>query len=88
MISPVTLGTMLVLATSADPETLSRVVTLPPLEVSTSRFSAVQPLARTTLTRDEARIRNWGQDTPMALATLPGAYAYSDAGNGIGYSYL
>ena len=24
----------------------------------------------------------------MALATLPGVYAYSDAGNGIGYSYL
>ena len=24
----------------------------------------------------------------MALATLPGAYAYSDAGNGVGYSYL
>src|SRR5207244_13514452 len=31
---------------------------------------------------------NWGQDPPMALATLPGAYAYSDAGNGIGYTYL
>src|SRR5678815_1598433 len=40
--------------------------------------------------RDSPEIEraNWGQDTPMALASLPGAYAYSDAGNGIGYSYL
>ena len=72
----------------ADTDTFPRVVPLPPVEVSTSRIEAVQPPARTTLTREETRLRNWGQDTPMALATLPGAYAYSDAGNGIGYSYL
>ena len=87
-ISPAILAALLTLAAPAERDTFSHVVTLPPVEVSTSRFEAVQPPSRTTLPREEARARNWGQDTPMALATLPGAYAYSDAGNGIGYSYL
>ncbi len=61
---------------------------LAPIEVSTTRSDARAPLARTTLSREQVREVNWGQDTPMALGSLPGAYAYSDAGNGIGYSYL
>src|SRR5262249_41386733 len=65
-----------------------RVVTLPEVVVSTARTNPRSPFARGTLTREELTTRNWGQDVPMALATLPGAYAYSDAGNGIGYSYL
>jgi iron complex outermembrane receptor protein len=69
-------------------DTLRRVVQLPEVVVSTARADAKAPLALTIVKRDELRERNWGQDTPMALATLPGAYAYSDAGNGIGYSYL
>ncbi len=73
---------------AAAPETLARVVTLPEVVVSTARADQRTPVAVTTLRRDEIQERNWGQDTPMALATLPGAYAYSDAGNGIGYSYL
>ena len=73
---------------TAPPETLARVVQLPVVEVSTARAGDNAPIARTTIDRDQVRRLNWGQDTPMALATLPGAYAYSDAGNGIGYSYL
>ena len=39
---------------------------------------------RATIERD-----HWGQDLPVLLgANVPGTYAYSDAGNGIGYSYL
>jgi iron complex outermembrane receptor protein len=63
-------------------------VPLPEVVVSTVRAGEQSPVARSTMSRDEIRRVNWGQDTPMALATLPGAYAYSDAGNGIGYSYL
>jgi iron complex outermembrane recepter protein len=73
---------------AAQPETLARVVTLPEVVVSTARAGTGTPVAKSILDRDELQRRNWGQDTPMALATLPGAYAYSDAGNGIGYSYL
>jgi len=75
-------------STAAAPETLARVVTLPPIEVSTTRAGSYTPVATSALGRRELQQRNWGQDTPMALTTLPGAYAYSDAGNGIGYSYL
>ena len=71
-----------------DEDTLARVVPLPEVVVSTTRAGERTPVARSTLTRIEIRRVNWGQDTPMALATLPGAYAYSDAGNGIGYTYL
>ena len=39
---------------------------------------------RATIERD-----HWGQDLPVLLsANVPGTYSYSDAGNGIGYSYL
>ncbi len=72
----------------ASNDTLERIVDLPEVVVSTARAGERVPIARTTLSRAELRERNWGQDTPMALASLPGAYAYSDAGNGIGYSYL
>ena len=72
----------------APEDTLRRVVPIAGVEVSTTRAGDRAPITRTTLTRDELARLNWGQDTPMALASLPGAYAYSDAGNGIGYSYL
>jgi iron complex outermembrane receptor protein len=74
--------------TSATSDTLTKVVPLSEIVVSTTRVGEGAPFARSVLGRDEIQRRNWGQDTPMALATLPGAYAYSDAGNGIGYSYL
>ena len=72
----------------APGDTLRRIVRLPEVVVSTTRLGDRAPLARAVLGRDELARRNTGQDTPMLLATLPGAYAYSDAGNGIGYSYL
>ncbi len=72
----------------ASGDTLKRIVRLPEIVVSTSRAGEKAPVARSVLGREDLLQRNWGQDTPMALATLPGAYAYSDAGNGIGYSYL
>ena len=46
------------------------------------------PTAFTTLDRRDIERDYYGQDLPMLLAETPGAYAYSDAGNGIGYSYL
>jgi iron complex outermembrane receptor protein len=74
--------------TAPASDTLARVVRLPEVVVSTTRLGDGAPLARTTLPREEIVRRNRGEDTPMLLATMPGAYAYSDAGNGIGYSYL
>jgi len=73
---------------AAAPDTLAGVVPLPVVEVSTSRAGDRTPQAVSRLKRDDLRTMYHGQDTPMALATQPGAFAYSDAGNGIGYSYL
>jgi len=69
-------------------DTLRRVVTLPVSEVSTTRLDDRSPAAHDKLSAAAIRRANFGQDSPMLLASLPGAYAYSDAGNGIGYSYL
>jgi iron complex outermembrane receptor protein len=72
----------------ATPDTLAGVVPQPVVEVSTSRVTERTPQAVSHLKREQLVKLDWGQDTPMALATQPGAFAYSDAGNGIGYSYL
>ena len=72
----------------ASPDTLAGVVQQPVVEVSTSRVGEHTPQPVSRLKREELVKLDWGQDTPMALATQPGAFAYSDAGNGIGYSYL
>jgi iron complex outermembrane receptor protein len=72
----------------APSDTLSHVVPIRGIEVSTARAGDKTPLARSILRREDLTRVNWGQDTPMALAILPNVYAYSDAGNGIGYSYL
>jgi len=52
---------------------------------ATDRGSAV---AFTNLDRKAVQDRYWAQDVPMLLAETPGVYAYSDARNGIGYSYV
>jgi iron complex outermembrane receptor protein len=46
------------------------------------------PIAFTDISNKEIEREYWAQDIPMLLMTVPGAYSYSDAGNGIGYSYL
>ncbi|MFQ6675874.1 MAG: TonB-dependent receptor, partial [Fidelibacterota bacterium] len=45
-------------------------------------------VAFSTLDREAIESRYSHQDVPMVLAELPGVYAYSDAGNGVGYTYL
>src|SRR5262249_47885401 len=69
-------------------DTLSHVVPLEETIVRTSRAGDRVPVAKSVMEREQIQNANWGQDTPMALSLLPGAYSYSDAGNGIGYSYL
>jgi iron complex outermembrane receptor protein len=46
------------------------------------------PASFTDLTREEIAGRNRGQDLAAILADSPNAYAYSDAGNRVGYTYL
>jgi iron complex outermembrane recepter protein len=64
-------------------------VPLAPVEVSTTRaVERESPVPFTELPKPEIQARYWAQDVPMLLAETPGVYAYSDAGNGVGYSYV
>lgn len=46
------------------------------------------PAAFSDLNRTAIAARYQAQDLPMLLGEIPGVYAYSDAGHGMGYSYL
>jgi iron complex outermembrane receptor protein len=61
----------------------------PQVEVTATKAEErASAVAFTELDRKEIAKRYWAQDVPMLLAETPGVYAYSDAGNGIGYSYV
>ena len=55
---------------------------------ATRARSRLTPVTFSNLSAEEIREGYFAQDVPMMLQRLPSAYAYSDAGNGIGYSYL
>lgn len=66
-----------------------RAVPTPGIEVTTTRVTdRGSAVAFSELDEAEIKKRYWAQDVPMLLAETPGVYAYSDAGNGIGYSYV
>jgi iron complex outermembrane receptor protein len=46
------------------------------------------PVTFSNLNAQQIAQRYWSQDIPMLLSELPNVYAYSDNGNGIGYSYM
>ncbi|MDP6594215.1 MAG: TonB-dependent receptor [Candidatus Marinimicrobia bacterium] len=50
--------------------------------------AGVTPVAFSTLTPEEISQRYTVEDVPMTLAREPGVYAYSESGNGTGYSYV
>lgn len=59
------------------------------VEVRSILARAGTPGAFTDVDRATIERDHYGQDLPVLLAgNVPGTYAYSDAGNGIGYSYL
>lgn len=61
----------------------------PEIEVTTTRATERRSaVAFTDLSRKEIARTYWAQDVPMLLAETPSVYAYSDAGNGVGYSYV
>ena len=80
------------LAAAETTVTLSLVpqpIPVAPVEVTTARATERgSAVAFTDLDRKAVQDKYWAQDVPMLLQETPGVYAYSDAGNGIGYSYV
>jgi iron complex outermembrane receptor protein len=56
--------------------------------VHASRYGETAHLSYTNITAQELETRIGVTDIPMLLEDTPGLHAYSDAGNGIGYTYL
>ncbi len=66
-----------------------REIVLPEMSISTTRVvPGVTPVSYSTLTADEIHSRYTVEDVPMLLSGEPGIYAYSESGNGTGYSYV
>lgn len=56
--------------------------------VTASRYGSDVHLSHSDLAGGDLRRLQGAQDLPMLLQDIPGIFAYSDAGNGIGYTYL
>jgi len=55
---------------------------------ATRAVAGLTPVAFSTLTPSEIEIHYTVEDVPMILASEPGVWAYSESGNGTGYSYV
>ena len=51
-------------------------------------IAGVTPVSFSNLTAKEIETRYTVEDVPMILASEPGVWAYSESGNGTGYSYI
>ena len=56
------------------------------VEIQATRADDKSAMAFTTLSKEEIKNQNFGQDIPFLLATQPGVVVNSDAGTGIGYT--
>ncbi|MBK8339576.1 MAG: TonB-dependent receptor [Flavobacteriales bacterium] len=63
-------------------------VLMRPVEVTALRAGERTPFAKSVMTRAEIARTNTGVDLPYLLETQPSTVATSDAGTGIGYTYM
>ncbi len=79
---------------AASPSTLTvllqpKAIQIPALEISATRIvPGITPVSHSRLTEDEISRHYSAEDVPMILRSEPGVYAYSESGNGTGYSYV
>ena len=56
--------------------------------VTATRADETRPATWSNLSRERIEERHGAEDLPVMLRELPSIYTWSDAGNGVGYSYL
>jgi iron complex outermembrane receptor protein len=66
----------------------SDTVDLTPVEVRSVQAGATAPFTKTNINKASIEKNNLGQDLPFVLNTTPSVVAFSDAGNGVGYTGL
>ncbi|WP_103069330.1 TonB-dependent receptor [Aquimarina sediminis] len=66
----------------------SKVEKLDEVLVKSVRVEADSPITHSNLSKKELATRNLGQDIPVLLNYLPGVVTTTDAGTGVGYTYI
>lgn len=61
---------------------------LEPLEIKAVRAGDKTPFTKTNINAEQIAKNNLGQDIPYLLNQTPSVYTSSDAGNGVGYTYM
>jgi len=72
----------------ADDAAPDSVTVLDDIVVTDSRYEGATRLNVTNVTREDLERREPDLELPLLLNSLPGVYSYSDAGSGLGYTYL
>ena len=75
-------------AQEAQPQDSTQTQNLDEVLVKAVRVQPYAPITHSNLTKKDIRKRNLGQDIPVLLNYLPSVVSSSDAGAGIGYTYL
>lgn len=70
------------------PQDTTKVNALNEVTVSSVRAKGKNPITFTNYSKEEIAPRNLGQDIPVLLNFLPSVVSTTDAGNGVGYTYL
>jgi iron complex outermembrane receptor protein len=70
------------------PKDTIKVTSLDEVLVSAVRANKKNPVTFSNVTKQELAPRNLGQDIPILLNYLPSVVTTSDAGNGVGYTYM
>lgn len=66
----------------------TKVTELNEVTVSSVRAKDKNPITFTNVSKEEIAPRNLGQDIPVLLQYLPSVVSTTDAGNGVGYTYM
>jgi iron complex outermembrane receptor protein len=61
---------------------------LEPLEIKAVRAADKAPFTKTEINTQQIEKNNLGQDIPYLINQTPSVYVSSDAGNGVGYTYM
>lgn len=75
-------------AVAGEPTDSIRTYELQDVQVTSTRAGKKTPMAFSTLTQQQIKKINFGQDIPYILSLTPSVTTTSDAGNGIGYTSI
>ncbi|MDT0556422.1 TonB-dependent receptor [Patiriisocius hiemis] len=81
-------GSFLVAKAQEKPKDSTKVEALEEVFIKSVRVKADSPITHSNLEKEELKKRNLAQDIPYMLNYLPSVVTTSDAGAGVGYTYL